>query len=83
MRSVLLTRKFWAATAERAVRTAAQAAIGAIGTTAVVIGDVQWEIVAGTTGLATVLSVLTAVAASGTSSEGPAFGSAEQLKDAA
>lgn len=49
-------------TAERVLRTAAQAAIAAIGTTAVV-QDVDWAIVGGTTLTASILALLTAVAA--------------------
>ena len=51
------TRKFWADTAERVLRTAAQAAIGAIGTTAV-IQEVNWEVVGGTTAVAALTSLL-------------------------
>lgn len=76
--SVLTTGAFWAATAERAVRTVAQAAIAAIGTSVVALPDVNWPVVAGTAGLAGVLSVLMSVAAS-TGSSGPSFGT-EELK---
>lgn len=54
--------KFWVDTLERMVRTAAQAFIASIGTTAL-IQEVQWDIVGGTTALATVLSFATALAA--------------------
>jgi hypothetical protein len=49
------------AAAVRAVRTAAQAALASLGTTAV-IQSVDWEIVAGTSALAALLSVLTSLA---------------------
>lgn len=52
---------FIRATVIRAVRTAAQSAIAAIGTT-VLIQQVDWEVVLGTTGIATLLSVLTSLA---------------------
>lgn len=58
----MFTRRFWLDTVERCVRTAAQAAIGAVGTTAV-IQEVDWQIVGGTTALATLTAFLLAVAA--------------------
>lgn len=45
----------------RAIKTAAQAAIGTLGATAA-FADVDWEIVGGTVALATLLSVLTSLA---------------------
>ena len=45
----------------RAVKTAAQSAVAAVGTTAG-IGSVDWRLVAGTAALAAVLSLLTSVA---------------------
>ena len=48
------------ATLLRAIRTAAQTAIAAIGTTTVLSG-VDWQVVASTTALASLLSLLTSV----------------------
>ncbi len=54
--------KAWAQAATvRAIKTAAQAAVGAIGA-ATVIGAVDWRVVASTAALAAVLSLLMSVA---------------------
>lgn len=59
--SKLTNKKWWAETAERAVKTVAQAAIALI-PTAVVITAVDWKTVIGTALLAGVVSVLTSIA---------------------
>lgn len=52
----------WAkAAGVRAVRTVAQAALGAIGSTAM-ISEVNWYVVGGTAALAGIISLLTSVA---------------------
>ena len=53
---------FFRATLIRAARTAAQSVIALIGTTAVVLSDVDWLVVLSGAGLAAVLSVVTSVA---------------------
>ena len=60
-----MTREFlkkWAkAAAVRAIKTVAQAAVAAIGSSAA-LGDVNWTLVASTAALSGVLSLLTSVA---------------------
>lgn len=58
------------AAADRAVRTIAQAAIAAIGSTTVV-GEVDWRLVGSTALLAGLLSVLTSIAAGLPEVKGP------------
>ena len=62
MRSALTTGLFWADTAERAVKTAAQALIALIGTDAVGITDLDWAQIGSVAATAAVLSVLSSVA---------------------
>ena len=59
--SNLTSKTWWAAAGTRAIKTAAQAAIGAIGASAAVIGQVNWEVVAGAAALAAVVSLLTSL----------------------
>lgn len=77
--TTLTSKSFWTATAERAVRTAAQTAVATIGTTAL-IHQVDWAIVGSASGLAAVLAVLTAVAADSVTGDGPALSSSEALR---
>lgn len=53
--------EFWRAATIRAIRTAAQTAIAAIGTSAM-ITEINWIAVASTTAVATILSFLTSIA---------------------
>lgn len=53
-------KKFWKATAKRALRTFAQTAIATIGT-AMVLSDVNWIMVGSASVLAALLAVLTAI----------------------
>lgn len=50
------------ASATRAIKTAAQAAISIIPVSAVTIGNIDWLLVAGASALAAVISLLTSVA---------------------
>ena len=54
-------KAFWKAALIRAVRTIAQTAIAAIGTTAL-ISEVDWMMVLSTAGLAGILSILNSIA---------------------
>ncbi|MER7813742.1 holin [Streptomyces sp. NPDC006798] len=75
----MFTMAFWRATGERAVRTFAQGTLGAVSADQLGILDVDWGQAAGVGALAAVLAVLTAVAASGTASQGP--GVTEEVRD--
>ena len=57
----MFTIKWAKAAAVRAVKTVAQAAVAAIGSSAA-LGDVNWALVASTAALSGVLSLLTSVA---------------------
>ena len=57
----IMTKKWWKAAGIRAVKTVAQAAVAAIGTTAM-LSEVDWLVVASTALLAGVLSLLTSIA---------------------
>lgn len=61
MRSVLTNPNWWKAAAIRAIRTVAQTAIAAIGTTAL-IENINWPVVASTAAVAGILSLLTSLA---------------------
>ena len=56
-----MTRNWWKAAGIRAVKTVAQAAVAAIGTTAM-LSEVDWLVVASTALLAGGLSLLTSIA---------------------
>lgn len=56
-----MSRKWWKAAGIRAIKTVAQAAIGAIGSTAVLY-SVDWRLVIGSAVLAGIISLLTSVA---------------------
>ena len=53
---------YFAAAGKRAVKTMAQAALGAIGTSALLLKDVNWAAVASTGALAAILSLLMSLA---------------------
>ncbi|MEV8600433.1 holin [Streptomyces griseoviridis] len=69
--STLTTGAFWKATGERAVRTFAQAEIALLSGDGLGLLDIDWGPALSVGGLAALLAVLTAVVASGSSTDGP------------
>ncbi|WP_079179311.1 holin [Streptomyces atratus] len=61
----MFSKAFWAATAERTVRTAAQTLIATLGLDTAGVLDVDWGQGLSLTGSAAFLAVLTAISASG------------------
>ena len=53
-----MSKAWWKAALVRMARTVAQGALAAIGTSAVVLSDVNWLVVASTAAMAGVLSLL-------------------------
>lgn len=58
----IFTKKWFAATAIRMIRTFAQAFLAAVPTTAVTLGEVNWLMAASTACVAAILSFVTALA---------------------
>lgn len=71
--SVLTERGFWVATAERAVKTAAQAAAAMLVAAGTGLLDTDWVAAASVAGMAAVLSVLTSVGSAGVGVPGPSL----------
>ena len=67
----LTDSRFWQATAERAVKTFAQALIALIGTSAMSIIELDWAQMLGVSATAAVVSILTSVASA---NFGPNYG---------
>ncbi|MDJ1137935.1 holin [Streptomyces iconiensis] len=67
----MTTRAFWRATSERAIRTAAQTLVAALGLDATGVLDVDWTGGLSLAGSAAILAVLTALATSGAGGPGP------------
>lgn len=57
-----MSKAWWKAAGIRALRTVAQGALAAIGTSAVVLSDVNWLVVASTAAMVGVLSLLMSLA---------------------
>lgn len=56
----MFSKKWWKAAGIRAIKTVAQSAVAAIGTSAL-ISSVDWKVVLSTSALAGVLSILTSI----------------------
>lgn len=63
--SALTTKLFWADAGERAVKTASQTAIALLTANGVNLINYDWPGFASTVGLATLVSILTSIASSG------------------
>lgn len=59
---MMWTAKFWRETAERAIKTAAQAALAFFVVGQTVFTEIDWTVVAGGTAIAAIASVLTSLA---------------------
>ncbi len=66
-----MTKKYWLDVLERAVKTAAQTAIGVI-STHTMIGDIDWPSILSITATSTIVSVLTSIVSSNFGESGTA-----------
>ena len=73
MRPEMTTAQFWAATLERAVKTAAQVAAALIGTGAVGVTELDWAQIGSVAATAAVVSVLTSLASDRIGTPGPSL----------
>lgn len=69
----MFTAAFWKATAERAIKTFAQALVATLTASATGLLDTDWVGALSTSAMATVLSVLASVASSGLGNAGPSL----------
>lgn len=56
-----MNKKFWKAAGIRAIKTFCQTFVSTVGTTAVVLSDVNWTVVLSASALAGLLSIATSV----------------------
>ncbi|TXS78705.1 holin [Streptomyces sp. sk2.1] len=70
MTGTVFSGSFWAATAERTVRTAAQTLLAAVGLTAADVLDADWGQALALAGGAALLAVLTALSTAGAGAGG-------------
>lgn len=75
----IFTKTFLTATLERAVKTAAQSAVGLLGADGLGVLDIDWTSVASVSALAAVVSVLTSVASSAVGGDGPSLTGSEHV----
>ena len=69
----MFTRAFWTATAERAVKTAAQTAAALLVAAGTGLLDSDWTATASVSGMAALLSVLTSIGSAGVGNPGPSL----------
>lgn len=69
----MLTKSFWAQALERAIKTAAQAALALLTANQTGLLDVDWTAVASVAGLAAVASVLTSLVSFGGQPDSPSL----------
>ena len=62
LKKTLLNKSWWSASLIRMIKTVAQSAVAAIGTTSITIGEINWMMVGSTALLAGILSLLTSLA---------------------
>jgi len=73
----MFTKAFWAACAERAVKTFAQSAVAFLAGAATGLFNADWVSAVSVAGMATVLSFLTSLASDGLTGNGPSLTSSE------
>ena len=66
-----MTKDYWLAILERAIKTAAQTFLASVGTTAT-LGGINWPVVGSTVAVATLLSLVTSLASLPLAKPGPA-----------
>lgn len=74
LKSSLLTKVFWFATAERAVKTFAQTLVAVLSAGQLGLFEVAWVKATSTAALGAVMSVLTSVGSARTAGDGPSLG---------
>lgn len=79
--SVIATKEFWSATAERAIKTFAQTLLGVWTASATTPLDIDWKNALLTAAFATVASVLTSLVSAGAGNPGPSLASEELVDD--
>ena len=75
------TKAFWAACAERAVKTFAQSAVAFLAGAATGLFNADWVSAVSVAGMATVLSFLTSLASDGLTGNGPSLTNSEVVVD--